>query len=97
LHDLRQSPLAGPSVSAPKYETAEEEKRRLAAAYSQSADTRNQRPQNPPAPYESPEDEKKRIEREERERLFLAGSSNQPAKDEKKDNDDELPPSYQDL
>jgi hypothetical protein len=92
LHELRQSPLPGSAGPAPKYETAEEEKRRLAASYSQSAVTQSQSP----APYESAEEEKKRLEREERDRLLQAGSSSQPTKDEKKDKDDELPP-YQDI
>ncbi|KAJ3568073.1 hypothetical protein NP233_g5957 [Leucocoprinus birnbaumii] len=93
LHELHQSPSAGPASAAPKYETAEEEKRRLAAAYSQPSTS--QAPQAPPAPYESPEEEKKRLEREERERLLAAGSGPQPPSD-KKDKDDDLPP-YQDI
>ncbi|KAJ4000996.1 Eisosome component PIL1-domain-containing protein [Lentinula boryana] len=75
-----------------KYESAEEEKKRLAAEYSQAG---------APVPhYQSAEDEKKRLEREEREKLL--GSEGQGstasggAGSAKKDDDDELPP-YQDV
>lgn len=102
LRDLHPSPPTEASKPAsqpdptPRYETAEEEKRRLASAYSQLGPVQGQASQVPPAPYESAEEEKKRLEREERERLFREGSSSQPGKDEKKDKDDELPP-YQDI
>ncbi|KXN89968.1 Sphingolipid long chain base-responsive protein LSP1 [Leucoagaricus sp. SymC.cos] len=93
LRDLHRSPLTGSAGQAPRYEMAEEEKRRLAATYSQPV---TQSPQAPPAPYESAEEEKNRLEREERERLLHGSSSGPSTQDEKKDKDDELPP-YQDL
>lgn len=106
LHDIQHSHPVGTGTAqgaAPGYETAEEEKRRLAAAYSQSAPTQGQYSQAPPAfasgqpaKYESAEEEKKRLEREERERLLGAGSSSDPKRAEKKDGDDGLPP-YQDI
>jgi hypothetical protein len=79
-----------PAPAVQKYESAEEEKKRLQATYSQqqtSADAGTSAPQ-----HESAEDEKKRLEREERERI-LRGSS---ASNEGKDHDEDLPP-YQDL
>ncbi|KAF5355872.1 hypothetical protein D9756_003816 [Leucocoprinus leucothites] len=96
LRELHQSPPAGPTSSAPKYETAEDEKRRLATAYSQPSTSQSQTPQVPPASYETSEEEKKRLEREGRERLLRTGSTGLSPKDEKKDKDDDLPP-YQDI
>jgi len=108
LRDIHHSPLgptiAGPPQGAvPGYETAEAEKRRLAAAYSQSAPPQGQPPQapppvasGPPAKYESAEEEKKRLEREDRERLLGAGSASDSKKTEKKDRDDDLP-GYEDI
>jgi len=105
-NDVSATPAYGqaPTIAAPepRHETAEEEKRRLATAYSQqqyvppagpppshpgpSSNAPSQTPQ-----YESAEDEKKRLEREERERILRSGgnSQNAPPKDNK---DDELPP-----
>ncbi|KAF9453756.1 hypothetical protein P691DRAFT_657438 [Macrolepiota fuliginosa MF-IS2] len=109
LRDIHHSPLAGSAAPvtqpgpAPKYETAEEEKRRLAAAYSQSVPSASAQPSQPPPAstgmpdhYETAEEEKKRLEREERERLLRTGSSSQPNENAKKSGDDELPP-YQDI
>lgn len=46
-----------------------------------------------PEKWESSEDEKKRLEREERERILAAGRSDQP---DQQDGDEDLPP-YQEL
>lgn len=103
LHDLRRAASnAGPrDDTAPVYgqlpvdtsrytSSVAEEKRRVEASYSQPIVSA------PPVPgtvstshFESAEEEKKRLEREERER---AGSSTHKDKDQ-----DDLPPSYQDL
>ncbi|KAJ7631017.1 Eisosome component PIL1-domain-containing protein, partial [Roridomyces roridus] len=66
--------------SSGKYESAAEEKRRL-REYSEAVQS------PPPVVRESAEDEKKRLEREQRERLFDAGPSGSGP--------DDLPPSYQ--
>ncbi|KAF8912723.1 Eisosome component PIL1-domain-containing protein [Gymnopilus junonius] len=94
----------GPTVVAPvpRHETAEEEKKRLAAAYSHQQYAPPAGPPSQSGPssnapsqttqYESAEDEKKRLEREERERILRSGG-NFPQNDPPKDNkDDELPP-----
>ncbi|KAL0580391.1 lipid-binding protein [Marasmius crinis-equi] len=82
------------TAPAPKWTSAEEEKKRLAASYSQAYDAP---PSNTDTPrYESAEDEKKRIEREEREKLLKAGGSQPADGNTKRDKDEDLPP-YQDL
>jgi len=96
--DPAPTPAASAADATPKHETAEEEKKRLAALYSPPV-------QSTPAPatstapassstdqpqrYESADDEKKRLEREERERILRGNSPppDVPAKDE-----EELPP-----
>ncbi|TFK41096.1 Eisosome component PIL1-domain-containing protein [Crucibulum laeve] len=92
--------------AAPSYESAEEEKRRLQAAYSHTGATSSQiappvtKPGNalPTTHHESAEEEKKRLEREERERILRDGSShlddNHAGGPPRKE--DDLPP-YQDL
>jgi len=100
LLDIRgqgSAPSATPAVVGQKYESAEEEKKRLAAAYSQEASTGAvtsavQVPSQatataPAAQSESAEGEKKRLEREEQERILRNPSS--------KGNDEDLPP-YED-
>lgn len=97
LRDLHSFPSPGPISQhspASRTETAEEEKRRLASAYSTPEAGQSQPLQAPPAAYESAEEEKKRLEKEARERLLHQASS-QPHQD-KQDGDDELPP-YQDI
>ncbi|THV04882.1 hypothetical protein K435DRAFT_826688 [Dendrothele bispora CBS 962.96] len=92
--------------SGSKFESAEEEKKRLAAAYSQ---VHNDGPGTNPsasgttAPrYETAEEEKQRLEREEREKLLrgeggsAAGPSSGSEGATKKGDDEELPP-YQDI
>ncbi|KIK71066.1 hypothetical protein GYMLUDRAFT_33193 [Collybiopsis luxurians FD-317 M1] len=82
---------------ASKWESAEQEKKRLAAEYSQAHSG-----EAGPAPqYESAEDEKKRLEREEREKLLRSrqdsgAGSGSGAGASKNNDDDELPP-YQDM
>ncbi|KAI3622433.1 sphingolipid long chain base-responsive protein pil1 [Moniliophthora roreri] len=102
LHDVKTTSPTGPQTgsllahastqSAPKFESAEDEKKRLAAMYSQaygsSAPAASQ--------HESAEDEKKRLEREEREKHLNAGGNNPSGDTTKKDKDEDLPP-YQDL
>lgn len=87
-------------VSTPQWNSAEDEKKRLAAAYSQAYDA----PAGPPPTtttqaqtphYESAEDEKRRLEREEREKLQKKGGDVPPS-DTKPGKDEDLPP-YQDL
>ncbi|KAK0465121.1 Eisosome component PIL1-domain-containing protein [Desarmillaria tabescens] len=92
LHDIKASP---PSGGNGKFESAEEEKRRLAATYSQAY---NAPPVSQPttSTSESAEEEKKRLERE---RILKEGGSHGPTgsgdNNTRKD-DDELPP-YQDI
>ncbi|GAW08018.1 sphingolipid long chain base-responsive protein pil1 [Lentinula edodes] len=79
-----------------KWESAEEEKKRLAAEYSQAHSGGSA-----PAPhYESAEEEKRRVEREEREKLLRSGghgpTESGEGRSSKKEDDDELPP-YQDM
>ncbi|KAG7099280.1 hypothetical protein E1B28_001139 [Marasmius oreades] len=86
--------------AASKWSSAEEEKKRLATAYSQAH--ANAPPSTTDSPrYESAEDEKKRLEREEREKLLKAGgtqlgSDGRSDGEPKRDKDEDLPP-YQDL
>ncbi|KAF8807464.1 hypothetical protein BYT27DRAFT_7100068 [Phlegmacium glaucopus] len=96
LLDIRgqgSAPPATPAVGDQKYESAEEEKKRLAAAYSQEAlapavQGPSQATVTASTPQsESAEEEKKRLEREERERILHQASS--------KGNDEDLPP-YED-
>ncbi|KAG6878392.1 hypothetical protein C0993_007574 [Termitomyces sp. T159_Od127] len=107
LHDIRRAASnAGPrGEAAPIYGqlpvatsgstgSVAEEKRRVEAYYSQPPAS-----QTLPVPgaastshYESAEEEKKRLEREERERVLNSESSTRKDKDQ-----DDLPPSYQDL
>ncbi|KAG6902899.1 hypothetical protein C0995_010069 [Termitomyces sp. Mi166 len=103
LHDIRRAASnAGPrDEAAPIYgqlptdasgpsPSAAEEKRRVAAAYSQPLSSLGTASTSH---FESAEEEKKRLEREERERILNAGSSiHKDTKDQ-----DDLPPSYQDL
>ncbi|KAK7058910.1 lipid-binding protein [Paramarasmius palmivorus] len=95
LRDLKSdSANPGGPQSPPKWESAEEEKKRLASLYSQAYGSTA--PTAAPPQHESAEDEKKRLEREERERA-LQGGPNDPTRDStKKDKDEDLPP-YQDL
>ncbi|KAK0208306.1 Eisosome component PIL1-domain-containing protein [Desarmillaria ectypa] len=95
LHDIKTSSSSGGDG---KFESAEEEKRRLAAMYSQAHNTS---PASQPvaSTSESAEEEKKRLEREERERNLKEGGNRGPTgrgdSNTRKD-DDELPP-YQDI
>lgn len=93
LLDIRGqgSATSATDVGSQKYESAEEEKKRLAAAYLQkaSAGVQELSPAAAAAPtprFESAEEEKKRLEREERERILRG--SNPPSKG----NDEDLPP-----
>lgn len=82
-----QAPSNGPA-----YPSAEEEKRRLAASYSQQAPPPAAATPSPATqpPHETAEEEMKRLEREERERVLHGGSGpNVPPKDNK---EDDLPP-----
>jgi len=103
LLDIRgqgSTPLVAPVVDSQKYESAEEEKKRLAAAYLQQESTEAVAPaQVAPsvsepsqtaatAQSEGAEEEKKRLEREEREKV-LQGDQN-PASS--KNNGEDLPP-----
>jgi hypothetical protein len=87
------APSVTPAVAGQKYESANEEKKRLAAAYSQQASTEvapaAQGPSQatPTLQSESAEEEKERLEREERERI-LRGDPNPSSKDD----DQDLPP-----
>lgn len=89
---------AGAGAAAPGFVSAEEEKRRLQASYSQAAPTAAPvQQQSTASHFESAEDEKKRLEREEREKLLREGGhsgGNPPAK---KDGNEDLPPTYQDI
>lgn len=106
IHDLK-STQAGPSDAVPgygqspaKYESAEEEKKRL-------QNEERARSQQVPVHYESAEDEKKRLEREEREKILRGDGSAGPSnRDDVKDpngpsgpgypDDSSSPPPYQD-
>ena len=81
--------LRSPPESHIKWESAEEEKRRLGQAYSQAY-----QPQSAAAPNLSAEEEKRRLEREERDRLLQTGGS--PADEPARKDDEDLPP-YQDI
>ena len=97
LLDIRgqgSAPSVTPAVPGQKYESATEEKKRLAAAYSQQASTEVVAPAaqgpsqaTPTLQSESAEEEKKRLEREERERILL-GDPNPTSKGD----DEDLPP-----
>jgi len=103
LLDIRgpgSAPSATPVVEDQKYEPAKEEKKRLAAAYSQQASTEvvasGEGPSQvaatattPQPQAESAEDEKKRLEREEREKI-LRGDQNTSSKGQADSED--LPP-----
>lgn len=99
LHDIRAgsptpaTPAPAATPAAPKHETAEEEKKRLASLYSPPVQSTSSPAPGPasgqPQRYESAEDEKKRLEREERERVLRRNAPpDVPAKDE----EEELPP-----
>jgi len=100
-----QSPTS--AVHAPPYESAEEEKRRLQTLYSRTGGS-NKEPLGgvvenntlaSSSRFESAENEKKRLEREERERILKEGGSHQRDNGEDEalaKKDDELPP-YQDF
>lgn len=97
IRGQESAPSATPVVESQKYESAEEEKKRLAAASSQQTSTESVAPVVEVAPAaqdpsqviavaatpqsESGEEEKKRLEREERERL-LHGDQNPSRHDE---------------
>ncbi|KAF5390283.1 hypothetical protein D9757_002872 [Collybiopsis confluens] len=92
--------LGSPATDgAGRWESAEEEKKRLAAEYSQAHTS-----EMTSAPtYESAEEEKKRVEREEREKLLRSGQGSNinagtsgDGSSKKSDDDDDLPP-YQDV
>lgn len=90
---LRDIHRATPTTAATKWESAEEEKKRLqgySQVYTPPGGAQPVQPSSTTQAPESAEDEKKRLEREERERVLQANT----AKDEKKDED--LPP-YQDM
>ncbi|PPQ88616.1 hypothetical protein CVT25_010192 [Psilocybe cyanescens] len=93
-----QPPVAAP---IPKHESAEEEKKRLAAAYSQASANTHSDPVSMPTPsvsvphapqHESAEEEKKRLEREERERVLHAGGAGPAVPPKNKEDDSDLPP-----
>ncbi|KAK7463645.1 lipid-binding protein [Stygiomarasmius scandens] len=87
--------------SGSKWESAEDEKKRLAAGYSQAYNdgtAATPSGSGTAAPhYESAEEEKKRLEREERERLLRGEPAPGPSKEENKKGDDEDLPPYQDI
>ncbi|KAJ7225454.1 Eisosome component PIL1-domain-containing protein [Mycena pura] len=84
------APLYGIATGAQKFESASEEKRRL-QAYSEAAQ------HQPPARHETAEEEKKRLEREQRERvLHGAGSSGAGSSGAGRAPEDDAPPEYQD-
>ncbi|KAF8973985.1 Eisosome component PIL1-domain-containing protein [Flammula alnicola] len=91
-----QSPVAPAAVPVATHESAEEEKRRLAASYSQSATVPATVPSastatQPPSQHDTAEEEKKRLEREERERILRSGF-NPPGVPPKDSKDEDLPP-----
>ena len=101
LRDIKHNVAPG-SEAVQKHESAEEEKKRLQAAYSQAA-APAQQPHlgssvsagTPTSHHESAEDEKKRLEREERERLLRSNTGNRDGAS-RKDGEEDLPP-YQPL
>jgi len=94
-----QSPTSPSSSTGPgKFPTADQEKKRLAAQYSQAHPPQQSQPQGQGPAYESAEEEKKRLEREQRERLLRQGGSESTSGnggDGAEDPKEELPP-YQD-
>lgn len=95
--DLAPTSMVATATPNVKHETAEEEKKRLAATYSQQSSV----PAPAPAPstsiasqpphHETAEEEKKRLEREERERILHADTNDAPDVPPK-DKDEDLPP-----
>ncbi|KAJ2913389.1 hypothetical protein MD484_g7027, partial [Candolleomyces efflorescens] len=96
VHDLSAAPVPAPAPApTAQHPTAEEEKRRLAAAYSQAHPAAA--PVPAPAPstsqtHESAEEEKKRLEREERERILRGSSTHQGQGKKDGEPDEDLPP-----
>lgn len=79
----------------PKFESAEEEKKRLQREERERLlHEDSSSSAGPPPPFESAEEEKKRLEREEREKILHAGGGPNP--DVGKPGDDGPPP-YQDF
>jgi hypothetical protein len=76
---------------AAKYESAEEEKKRLQREDRDRLLTSQQTAPVPAPGHETAEEEKKRLEREERERV-LSGGGNQGNEESPKDGDEDLPP-----
>lgn len=99
---LNKKPSSPPSATSPisalpppRFETAEEEKKRLEREERErllQADTPGA---GAPARYESAEEEKKRLEREERERVLREGGSDADQKPSGEE-DGDLPP-YQEF
>jgi len=94
-HESHQTDFIGSASGNSNYQSAEEEKRRLAATYAQQPVSQDQASQATPVPYEAYEKETSYLEREEREQLPQAGLTSLPQRSKKSDKDDELPP-YQD-
>jgi hypothetical protein len=97
IRGQRSASSATPVVEDQKYESAKEEKKRLAAAYLQQASTEVAAPSEGPSQVATPAatpqsesavDEKKRLESEEREKI-LRGDQNTSSKDQ---DSDDLPP-----
>lgn len=88
----QSTPVVAAATPGAKHESAEEEKKRLAATYSQQSSVPAPAPSTSiatqPPRNETAEEEKKRLEREERERILHAGAPSVPPKDK----DEDLPP-----
>jgi hypothetical protein len=105
LHDIKgtksppaqSTPLRNSASGNQTWESAEDEKKRLAASYSPALVGADPPPPKSSEQLESADEEKKRLEREERERLLrdgAVGGSNEDTS--KKPGEDDLPP-YQDI
>ena len=72
------------------YESAEDEKKRLAREERERV--LNQGPSTPAPKFETAEEEKKRLEREGREKLLAGGSGTNPASGSGGPDEEDLPP-----
>ena len=95
LDKKASSPPPMSALSLPRFESAEEEKRRLEREEREKLLHGDTTGAGAPAPYESAEEEKKRLEREEREKILRQGGSTAGEKPSGED-DGELPP-YQEF
>lgn len=97
LKDLR-SDIPPPSGTAPKFETAEEEKTRLQKEERERLAQSSAPPAGPAQKYETAEEEKRRLEKEEKERLLKEEEAKKGGSGSKDaEGDGATPPPYQEF